>query len=82
MVCMYVCMCICICVCVQVGQAIGNEARGLHNGDVHQGNRGYGQNGVGITMYAPSKFVIRGCLWFFLDVYGYFQGVESGLWLF
>jgi len=35
----------------KVGQAVGIEARGMHNGFVHSGQRGQGQNGYGITLY-------------------------------
>lgn len=47
----------------EVGRAVGLEARGLHNGFVHMGNRGLGENGVGITMYAPNMNLVRDPRW-------------------
>ena len=44
--------------CIQVGLAIGMEARGGHNGYVHEGERGHNENGVGITMYAPNMNMV------------------------
>jgi beta-glucosidase len=51
-----------------VGRAIGEEARGGHNGLVHSGNRGtggglYDNNGVGLTMYSPNVNLARDPRW-------------------
>lgn len=46
-----------------VGYAVGNEARAGHNGYVHKGNRGAGQNGKGMTMYAPNLNLVRDPRW-------------------
>ena len=46
-----------------VGNAIGIEARGGHNGYVHDGDRGNGQNAVGITLYAPNMNLVRDPRW-------------------
>lgn len=48
---------------LRVGTAIGVEARGIHNGRVHGGDRGAGQNGEGITLYAPNLNLVRNPLW-------------------
>lgn len=51
-----------------VGIALGSEARAVHNGFVHDGDRGsdgstyssdHGENGVGITMYGPNINLVR-----------------------
>ncbi|XP_065196530.1 uncharacterized protein LOC135828022 [Sycon ciliatum] len=48
----------------RVGEAVGQEARALHNGFVHEGNRGEPHdNGVGITMYAPNMNLVRDPRW-------------------
>ncbi|XP_065837827.1 uncharacterized protein [Oscarella lobularis] len=47
----------------EVGYAIGMEARGLHNGFVHAGNRGHRVNGIGITMYSPNMNMVRDPRW-------------------
>eukprot|EP00118_Oscarella_pearsei_P012727 m.95985 g.95985 ORF g.95985 m.95985 type:complete len:873 (+) comp36884_c0_seq1:58-2676(+) len=46
-----------------VGTAIGREARAIHNGFVHEGNRGRNVNGVGITIYAPNMNLVRDPRW-------------------
>ena len=43
----------------RVGRAVGMEARGLYNGFTNDGNRGHGQNGLGITLYAPNLNLVR-----------------------
>ena len=47
----------------EVGRAVGTEARGSHNGFVHDDERGTGDmwafNGMGITMYAPNMNVCK-----------------------
>ncbi len=47
----------------QVGLAIGMEARGSHNGYVHEGNRGHNENGRGITLYGPNMNLVRDPRW-------------------
>ena len=50
----------------EVGYAIGREARALHNGLVHEGNRGRNglfSNGGGITMYSPNINLVRDPRW-------------------
>jgi beta-glucosidase len=46
-----------------VGWIVGEEARALHNGFVHSGNRGHHENGAGITMYAPNMNLVRDPRW-------------------
>lgn len=55
-----------------VGLALGSEARAVHNGFVHDGDRGadgstyspdHGENGVGITMYGPNINLVRDPRW-------------------
>ena len=46
-----------------VGKAIGVEARGILNSNVDAGNRGIGQNGIGITAYAPNLNLVRDPRW-------------------
>lgn len=43
--------------------AFRREARGLHHGFVNAGNRGYKQNGLGITLYAPNINLVRDPRW-------------------
>ena len=52
----------------EVGRAVGTEARGAHAGFTHDGDRGsstedtsggYGENGMGITLYGPSVNLVR-----------------------
>ncbi len=45
------------------GQVIGLEARGLHNGLVHDGNRGGKCNGCGVTAFAPNLNAVRDPRW-------------------
>eukprot|EP00730_Choanoeca_flexa_P007214 TRINITY_DN12297_c0_g2_i2.p1 TRINITY_DN12297_c0_g2~~TRINITY_DN12297_c0_g2_i2.p1 ORF type:complete len:901 (+),score=146.73 TRINITY_DN12297_c0_g2_i2:2-2704(+) len=49
----------------RIGVAVGQEARGGHNGYTHSGNRavdGY-QNGLGITIYGPNLNLVRDPRW-------------------
>eukprot|EP01084_Bolivina_argentea_P169080 293127_1 len=46
-----------------VGNIVGYEARSLHNSLVHSGNRGRGQNGDTITLYAPNLNLVRDPRW-------------------
>ncbi|XP_062517183.1 uncharacterized protein LOC134192460 [Corticium candelabrum] len=46
-----------------VGWVVGLEARALHNGFVHAGNRGHHENGAGITLYAPNMNLVRDPRW-------------------
>eukprot|EP01104_Vermistella_antarctica_P017227 TRINITY_DN6074_c0_g1_i1.p1 TRINITY_DN6074_c0_g1~~TRINITY_DN6074_c0_g1_i1.p1 ORF type:complete len:949 (-),score=113.70 TRINITY_DN6074_c0_g1_i1:185-2626(-) len=48
-----------------IGDVIGVEARGDHNGYVHEGTRGVTPyyNGVGITAYAPNLNLVRDPRW-------------------
>jgi beta-glucosidase len=46
-----------------VGYLIGNEARATHNGLVHEGDRGWNENGAGITTYAPNMNLVRDPRW-------------------
>ncbi|XP_065197293.1 uncharacterized protein LOC135828788 [Sycon ciliatum] len=48
---------------LKVGAAVGLEARVGHNGYVHTGDRGHGENGAGITLYAPNMNLVRDPRW-------------------
>lgn len=50
----------------QVGEALGTEARGLHNGFVHEidgHDASEGCNGCGITLYSPNLNLVRDPRW-------------------
>eukprot|EP00163_Fabomonas_tropica_P032439 TRINITY_DN812_c0_g2_i24.p1 TRINITY_DN812_c0_g2~~TRINITY_DN812_c0_g2_i24.p1 ORF type:complete len:525 (+),score=115.58 TRINITY_DN812_c0_g2_i24:416-1990(+) len=46
-----------------VGRAVGIESRGVKNGATQYGNRGHGENGYGITLYAPNMNLVRDPRW-------------------
>lgn len=46
-----------------VGAAIGQEARGLHNSNVHAGDRSKYVNGAGITLYSPNLNQVHDPRW-------------------
>ena len=46
-----------------VGNALGEEARGLHNSFVSTGDRTPDCNGCGITLYSPNLNLVRDPRW-------------------